>query len=181
MNTAKPLVGEIKEGRDFSKDFGTDSLAFVLNETAAKFIGLKDPVGQILKWNNKPYKIIGIVKDLMVESAYEPIRPSLFHLAQEQSNVIIFKLNPNKSARESLAKIEATFMKYSPDMLIDFKFVDDEYARKFSQEERIGKLATFFAILAILISCLGLFGLASFVGRTAYKRKSVFVKCWVLR
>ncbi len=169
----KTIGWKIKEGRDFAKDFSTDSSAFVLNETAAKFIGLKDPIGKILKWNNKPYKIIGIVKDLMVESAYEPIRPSLFHLAREQANVIILKLNPHKSARESLAKIEATFLKYSPEMLPEFKFVDDEYARKFRQEEQIGKLATIFAILAIFISCLGLFGLASFVAEQRTKEIGV--------
>jgi ABC-type antimicrobial peptide transport system permease subunit len=86
---------------------------------------------------------------------------------------MILKLNPNKSASKSLSQIEEIFKKYNPAQPFEYKFVDEAYARKFGNEERIGKLATFFAILAIFISCLGLFGLASFVAEQRTKEIGV--------
>ncbi len=165
----KTVGWTIKEGRDFSRDFATDSSVFIMNETAAKFIGFREPIGKIVKWNDKPYKIIGIVKDLVVESPYEPTRPSLFHISNEKENLVILRMNTNKSAGEALKSIESVFKKYSPAVPFEYKFVNEEYARKFSQEQRIGKLVSFFAILAIFISCLGLFGLASFVAEQRTK------------
>ena len=159
----KTVGWQFKEGRDFSKEMPTDSLAFVLNESAAKFIGLKDPVGQILKWDGQPFRIIGIIKDMVVESPYAPVRPMLFHLLNSRSDVIIAKINPASSASSALAKIEKVFRNYNPAQPFDYKFVDETYAHKFGDEQRIGKLGGFFAVLAIFISCLGLFGMASFV------------------
>ncbi len=165
----KTVGWQFKEGRDFSRDFATDSAAFVINEAAAKYMGLKKPVGSILKWNDRPYTIVGVIKDMVVQSPYQPVRPSVFHISKEAENVIIMKLNPNRSASESLSKIDATFRKYAPALIFDFQFVDEEYARKFGNEERIGKLAGFFAILAVFISCLGIFGLASFMAEQRTK------------
>jgi putative ABC transport system permease protein len=160
---------EIKEGRDFSKDFASDSLAFVLNESAVKFIGLKDPIGKTIRWENRPFTVIGVVKDILVQSPYTPIRPAMFHLNPENQNVFIIKLNPEKSTQEALAQVEAAFKKYDPSSPFQSSFVDDDFDRKFGNEKRIGTLATFFAILAVLISCLGLFGLASFVAEQRVK------------
>ncbi|MXV51465.1 FtsX-like permease family protein [Pedobacter sp. HMF7647] len=165
----KVIGWEIIEGRDFSKELASDSLAFIMNESAAKFIGFKKPIGQILKWEGKPYKVIGIVKDMLVESPYKPIRASLFHISKEQEGVIQLKINPSLTASDALAKIENTFKKYDPASSFEFKFVDEDFAKKFGDEERIGKLATVFAVLAIFISCLGLFGLASFVAEQRTK------------
>jgi putative ABC transport system permease protein len=169
----KTIGWQFLEGRDFARDHATDSLAFVINEAAAKFLGLKNTIGETLSWNNKPYTIIGIIKDMVIESPYEPARPSLFHINVEEGNVIIMKLNPSTNSRESLAKIESVFKKYNPEAPFEYKFVDEDYARKFSDEERIGKLASFFAALAILISCLGIFGLASFVAEQKAKEIGV--------
>ncbi|ULQ53333.1 ABC transporter permease [Flavihumibacter fluvii] len=169
----KVLGWQIKEGRDFSRDFATDSSAFILNESAVKFIGLKDPVGKVIQWNDKPYTIIGIVKDMLVESPYEPIKASLWHLSSEVENVITLKINPKLSAAAALAKIDKTFSTYDPATSFEFNFVDEEFAKKFGEEERIGKLASCFAILAVLISCLGLFGLASFVAEQRTKEIGV--------
>ncbi|HCW06601.1 MAG TPA: ABC transporter permease, partial [Cytophagales bacterium] len=162
-----------KDGRDFSRAYATDSLAFVINETAAKFLGFKNPVGEILNWNKKPYTIIGVIKDMIIESPYEPVRPSLFHISKDDGNVIIMKLNPAKSATASLEKVKEVFTKYDPAAPFEYRFVDDDYARKFEGEERVGKLASFFAILAIFISCLGIFGLASFVAEQRTKEIGV--------
>ncbi|RFS14071.1 ABC transporter permease [Emticicia sp. C21] len=169
----KTVGWQFKQGRDFSKDFATDSAAFVINESAVKFLGFKNPIGKILKWNGKPYTIIGVIKDMVVESPYAPTRGSLFHISKDSESLMILKLNPDKSSREALAKIEEVFKKHNPAAPFEYKFVDEEYERKFGDEERIGKLATFFAILAIFISCLGLFGLASFVAEQRTKEIGV--------
>ena len=165
----KVIGWKIKAGRDFSRQFASDSLAFIMNESAVKFIGLKDPVGKILKWEGKPYKIIGVIEDMLVESPYKPIRASLFHISDDQEGVIQMRINPELPASNALAKIENTFKKYDPAASFEFNFVDDAFDKKFGDEERIGKLAAVFAGLAIFISCLGLFGLASFVAEQRTK------------
>ncbi|MGL6269091.1 MAG: ABC transporter permease, partial [Chitinophagaceae bacterium] len=165
----KVINWEIKEGRDFSRDFATDSSAFILNESAVKFIGFKEPIGQTITWNDRPYKVIGVVKDMLVQSPYQPIRASMYHLSLEQENTMIMKINPKMAASEAVNKIETVFKKYDPGTAMAFQFVDEDFARKFGDEERIGKLASVFAILAIFISCLGLFGLASFVAEQRTK------------
>ena len=160
---------EIKDGRDFSRDFASDSSAFILNESAAKFIGLQDPVGKIITWRQKPFTIIGIVKDLLVQSPYSPVQPSLFHISDNNINVALIRMNPEVNAHDALAKIETVFKKYNPTAPFNLTFVDVEFARKFGNENTIGTLAAFFAILAVVISCLGLFGLASFVAEQRTK------------
>jgi putative ABC transport system permease protein len=169
----KTVGWTFKDGRDFSRDHATDSSAFVINEAAAKFLGFKSPIGEVLNWNNKPYTIIGIIRDMVIESPYEPVRASLFHISKDEENLFILKINPALGSRESIAKIQTTFTKYNPASPFEYKFVDEEYARKFQDEERIGKLASFFAVLAIFISCLGIFGLASFVAEQRTKEIGV--------
>ena len=162
-----------KEGRDFSRDHATDSLAFVINASAAKFLGFENPIGEVLVWNGKSYTIIGIVNDIVTESPYEPVRPSLFHIARGEGNVMVLRLNPASPASESLDKVKAVFTKYNPAQPFEYFFVDERYARKFDDEQRIGKLASFFAALAVFISCLGIFGLASFVAEQRTKEIGV--------
>jgi len=169
----KTIGWQFKEGRDFSHEYSTDSNAFVINEAAEKFLGFKKTVGATLTWEGKPYTIIGISKDMVVESPYEPARASLFHISKDGGNVIIMKINPEMASREAISKIETVVKKYNPDAPFEYKFVDEDYARKFGDEERIGKLASFFAALAIFISCLGIFGLASFVAEQKAKEIGV--------
>jgi putative ABC transport system permease protein len=165
----KTIGWKIKEGRDFSRAFATDSLAFILNESAVAFIGLKDPVGKIIRWENRPFRVVGVVEDLLVQSPYRPVRPSMFHISTEQQNLFIMRMNPNRSAKDALTQIEAVLKKYDPASPFKANFVDEEFEKKFGNEVRIGKLATFFAILAVFISCLGLFGLTSFVAEQRVK------------
>ena len=165
----KTVGWKIKQGRDFSRAFATDSAAFILNESCVAFIGFKDPIGKTIYWNKRPYKVIGVVEDLLVQSPYRPVRPSMFHVSTEEQSVFIMRLNPNKSAKTSLATIESIFKRYDPATPFKATFADEEFAKKFGNEKRIGTLATFFAILAIFISCLGLFGLASFVAEQRVK------------
>jgi putative ABC transport system permease protein len=165
----KTINWEIQDGRDFSRDFPSDSLAFILNESAVKFIGLKDPVGSIIRWENKPYTVIGVVKDVLVQSPYAPVRPAMFHLSRGAENVFLIKLNPKSNVKDALSKIESVFKKVNPSSPFAPSFVDEDYAQKFGDEKRLGTLSTFFAILAIFISCLGLFALASFVAEQRTK------------
>jgi putative ABC transport system permease protein len=170
----KTVGWEFKDGRDFSRDFASDTSAFVINESAEKFLGFENAVGETLIWNEKPHTIIGVIKDMIIESPYEPVRPSLWHIEKYGNiNLAILKLNPDLSASESIEKIKTVFMKYSPASPFSHEFVDVEYAQKFSDEERVGKLASFFAALAIFISCLGISGLASFVAEQRTKEIGV--------
>lgn len=164
---------EIVQGRDFSREHATDSLAFIINESAARFLGFEKPIGEILTWNDKPYTIVGIVKDMIIESPYEPVRPSLWHITRNDENLVIIRVSPDASTQDAIAAIEGVWKKYDPATPFEYRFVDDDYAEKFSDEERIGKLASFFAILAIFISCLGIFGLASFVAEQRTKELGV--------
>jgi ABC-type antimicrobial peptide transport system permease subunit len=165
----KTIGWKIKQGRDFSREFASDSLAFILNESAVAFIGLKDPLGKIIHWEHKPYRVIGVVEDMLVQSPYKPVRASIWHISTEQQNVFIMKMNPSWSVSRTLAKIENTFKKYDPASPFKAQFTDEQFANKFDNEKRIGKLSTFFAILAVFISCLGLFGLTSFMAEQRVK------------
>jgi len=169
----KTVGFQFKEGRDFSKEFVSDSTAFIANETAIKYMGLKNPVGETIKWDGVPFTIVGVIKDMVVESPYAPVRPTLYHLSKDIGPVITARINPKASASEALRKIESVFKKYNPSQPFEYQFIDEQYARKFENEQRIGKLASFFAFLAIFISCLGLFGMASFVAEQRTKEIGV--------
>jgi putative ABC transport system permease protein len=161
------------DGRDFSRTFASDSSGFVLNETAVKFMGLEHPVGETVQWNDRRFKVIGVVKDMLMSSPYEPVKQAIYFIPRRAGNFVTIRINPGSSATEALATIEAVFKKYSPTSPFDYDFVDAEYALKFATEERIGKLASFITILAIFISCLGLFGLASFIAEQRTKEIGV--------
>ena len=161
---------QIVEGRDFSKELTTDTTeSIIINEAAAKYMGLKNAVGQVLtdvdefgkpKWNKT---IIGVVKDMVMESPYEPVRQTLYYYNKNASSILHLRFNPTVSASIALPKVQGAIEKVAPTALFDYQFVDEEYSHKFSQEVRISKLSGVFSVLAIFISCLGIFGLASFV------------------
>lgn len=173
---AKTVGWHFVSGRNFSKEFASDSSGFVINETAAKLFGFKQAVGEQVSWksqwmtNNvqKQFTILGVVKDMVMESPFEPIAPTVFFLSGGV-NWINVKIDPNVTISAALPKIKAVFDKLTPTVPFEFKFASEEYDAKFRVEERIGKLATFFTILAIVISCLGLFGLASFTAEQRTK------------
>ncbi len=169
----KTIDWKLVAGRDFSRAFGTDSAGFIINETAAKFMGFKRPIGEVVRWDGHPFTIIGVVKDMVVESPYHPIRPSVYHLDPNNGSFVMIRINPAVSTSQALAGIETIIKKYNPAIPFDYRFIDQEYAKKFGEEERIGTLSSIFAILAIFISCLGLFGLASFVAEQRTKEIGV--------
>jgi ABC-type antimicrobial peptide transport system permease subunit len=170
----KTIGWDIKEGRDFSRDFATDTSAVILNEAAVNFMGLKDPIGETVTWWDQSLTVVGVIHNMVMNSPYDEPRPTIFNLSIDEQNVTIAKLDPSSDVKDALKKIETVYKKFEKDQLFDFHFADEEYAKKFQSEERVGKLAGFFAILAIVISCLGLFGLASFVA--AQRTKEIGVR-----
>ena len=163
----------LSQGRDFSRDFSSDSSAIILNESAVKLMGFKNPLGELVTASGKKYTVVGIVKDIIRQSPFVPVIPSFFTMNYRSVNTINIKLSPSLSASVALSKVESIFKRYNPASPFDYSFVDKEYGRKFATVERIGKLAGFFAVLAILISCLGLFGMASFVAEQRTKEIGV--------
>lgn len=176
---AKSLNLKIVEGRDFSREFASDSLGVLINETAKKYLGLENPVGVLLKDDDEedpgpPLKIIGVVEDMIAQSPYEPVKQGMY-VYDRFNNFSYYnlRLNPDQSASENLAVVERVFKEHFPDIPFEYQFVDDQYGEKFASEERIGRLSGIFTALAILISCLGLFGLTSFVAEQRTKEIGV--------
>lgn len=173
LDFGKTIGWKIVAGRDFSPEFKSDTAAFIINEAAARYTGLHDPVGETITWNNKPFKVIGIVEDVVMESPYEPVRPSLFFMTRDVGNQVLVRLNPLTDTHESVRKVEAVFRKYNASAPFDYHFVDQAYAVKFGDEERTGTLSGIFSGLAIFISCLGIFGLAAFTAEQRTKEIGV--------
>lgn len=176
---ARSLNLKIIQGRDFSREFATDSNAVLINQTALKYMGLVDPIGKFLKDDeeedpNDPLKIIGVVEDMITQSPYEPVKQGVY-VFDKSGNASFYnlRLNPKQSANQNLAVIERVFKEHFPDIPFQYDFVDEEYGEKFAAEERIGTLSGIFTALAILISCLGLFGLTSFVAEQRTKEIGV--------
>jgi len=166
-------------GRDFSRAFASDSSGVVINEAAAKYMELRNAVGETITWKWRdnppvPYTILGVIKDVVMQSPYEPVEPTMFFVKALNGGVscINIRVRPGVVMSHALTKMEAAFKKLIP-APFDYQFVDEDYALKFAAEERIGKLAGFFSILAVFISCLGLFGLASFVAEQRTKEVGI--------
>jgi len=169
----KTVKWEIKQGRDFDPALKSDSSGFIINEACVKYLGFKNPIGQTITWlGNGKYKIIGVVKDMISQSAYQPVEQTFYYVRKGLTNVDI-RLSPNTSAHDAINKIGAIFKKYDPSTPFEYSFADDDYAKKFDNEVRVGKLASSFAGLAIFISCLGLFGMASFTAEQRVKEIGV--------
>ncbi len=175
----KSLGMKIVEGRDFSREFATDSNAVLLNRTAVTYMGIKNPIGKLIRDSNEedpgpPMQIVGVVEDVITQSPYEPVKQGLYVFdRQGNGNYYNLRLNPDKSVSDNLNVIETTFKTHFPNLPFRYDFVDAEYAEKFASEERVASLARVFTLLAILISCLGLFGLASFVAEQRTKEIGV--------
>lgn len=174
VNTVTPDFGrttgwKIVQGRDFNRDLSTDSSAFIVNETAVKYMGFKHPVGEIVNWgDNGRFTIIGVVRDMVSQSPFEPVRQMIFNLSRKtdrnnRANLVSVRVKPQAGMHDALAAIQSVFKGYDHDDPFTCVFADQEYAKKFADEQRVGRLAGFFTILAIVISCLGLLGLSAFV------------------
>jgi len=175
---AKTMELKIVEGRDIdAKNYPTDSTAILLNEAAVKIMGFKNPIGQIVKRGEAPnyqeLHVVGVVKDFILQSPYEPIKAMIIQGPKSWFNVIHFRLNNTNSTADNLKRAEKVFKKYNPDYPFEYNFIDQDYAKKFGDEQRIQTLAGLFAGLTIIISCLGLFGLAAYMAQNRIKEIGV--------
>jgi putative ABC transport system permease protein len=157
-------------GHNFTGDWKSDTLNVIVNEAMVRRIGLKDPVNQLItiNFNKKPVRIIGVVKDALMDSPYSPVEPAVFG-HNPFGFVVMYRLAKNTNTHTAIDKISTVFKKYNPAYPYQYKFVNDEYEHKFNLEVLVGKLAGVFAGLAIFISCLGLFGLAAYVAEQRTK------------
>ncbi len=170
----KTLGLKILQGRDFDmKNYLSDSTAAILNETAVARMRLKDPLGKTIKGEGAELHVIGVIKDFVLETPYDPTRPMIIAGPNFGYDVFNWKLNPAMSTGTSLAKAEQVFKKYNPQYPFNYRFYDLEYAKKFEDEQRTGTFAGLFAGLTIFISCLGLFGLASYMAENRIKEIGV--------
>jgi putative ABC transport system permease protein len=171
-NYTKTIGIKLIAGRDFSKDYA-DSNSVILNEAAVKRMGLKNPVGENLKWNDKPMIVVGVIPDIQMESPFRPISPLTIIFNKDWVGFLDVRINPAMSASAAIKRIQPIFDRYNPAFPFIYNFADTEYAKKFNYEELVGNLAAIIAAIAIFISCLGLFGLASFTAEQRIKEIGV--------
>jgi putative ABC transport system permease protein len=170
----KTIGWQFIAGRDFSREIQSDMQGVVINESAWKTLGLKKPVGEFLDWNPGGrnlgrYKILGVVKDMVKGSPFESTDASIIFLSNSDLQNLYVRISPKMSIHEALPKIQKVFNQLFPSAPFDYTFADEDYEAKFRAEERTGELAAAITILAVLISCLGLFGLTSFVAEQRTK------------
>jgi predicted permease len=158
----KTMKLKIQAGRDFSRDFAGDSLSYMLNETAVNKIGFKDPVGQTVTWGNHPGKIIGVLKDFHFSSMHQTIDPLIVRLDESWPwGTILVRVN-SRHTREAIAALQKICSGLNPKFPFTYTFSDQEFASLYKSEQVVSELTSWLAVLAIFISCLGLFGLATF-------------------
>jgi putative ABC transport system permease protein len=160
-------------GRDFSRDFRSDSLAVVINEAAAKMMGFEDPIGQKLEWGGTQYEIIGVMQDMVMNDAMSVVQPLSMFLIPSWSSTISIRLNKTENLTASLAQVESVFKKHTPSYPFEYRFTDDVFNQKFAGINLISRVAGIFAGLAIAITCLGLLGLAAFTAEQRTKELGI--------
>ncbi|GAB5410064.1 MAG: ABC transporter permease [Balneolaceae bacterium] len=164
----KTTKWELVDGRDFSRDLGDESGNIILSEAAVKAMGLENPVGKELDSRNEfngntKFTIVGVVKDMVKGSPFDEPMPLMLFPAEFPMYYFFIRTNPNIPLGSAISEIQETFAEVVPEHPFEYAFADTQYLTKFRSEEQIGSLATLFSALAILISCLGLFGLSAFM------------------
>jgi putative ABC transport system permease protein len=162
----------ILKGRDFSRDFATDSNGMIINEAALKAAGFSNPIGQAVSFRDKNFHIIGVASNMLTNSPYDNIEPAVF-FEDPGLDVFTIRLKPGQPIHAALAAIQAVFKRYNPESPFLYSFNDDNYAKKFAAETRQGNISTVLTVLALFISCLGLFSLASFVAEQRKKELGI--------
>lgn len=158
----RTLKLQLKEGRDFSPAFGTDSTSYILNETAAARIGFKDPIGQTVIWGNRPGRIVGVLKDFHFASMHTAIDPLIIRLDEKWPwGTILVRSKPGET-KQAIESLERVCKQVNPQIPFTYQFSDLEFDKLYRSEQVVSRLANYFALLAVFISCLGLFGLATY-------------------
>jgi putative ABC transport system permease protein len=168
---------KVKEGRSFSREFSTEHSKIIFNETAIKSMGLTDPVGQTINLWGQNKQIVGVMNDFHFESLYENLKPCFLIFSSNENNIIkdniIVKIKAG-TERETIARLQKFYKEYNYGLPFEFKFLDDDFQAFYESESRVAVLSRCFAGIAILISCLGLFGLAAFTAER--RRKEIGIR-----
>ncbi|MBL6448226.1 ABC transporter permease [Fulvivirga sp. 29W222] len=163
----KTLGIEVLDGRSFSKDFISDNEAIIFNEAAIEVMGMENPVGQTVNLWGGNRQIIGVVKNFHFESLHEQVKPLFFILAPHKTSVVLVKLDAGRTV-EAIDELKDFYMEFAGSPM-DYQFLDAAYEAQYASEKRVSALSKYFAALAIIISCLGLFGLATFTAERRLK------------
>ncbi|WP_199852644.1 ABC transporter permease [Aquimarina sp. Aq78] len=164
---------KLKEGRSFSRQFPVDSAAIIFNETAIEMMDIKDPIGKTIRYGSTQYTIIGILKDFHFQSFREVVRPMFFRLNNNRSNLEFVVRIASGTEKETLTKLVNIYDKFNPGYVFEYNFLDADFQAQYASEQRVVSLSKYFAGLAILISCLGLFGLAMYTAERRRKEISI--------
>lgn len=172
IGLVETLGMEMLSGRSFSKEFQTEDSKIIFNETAIKTMGLENPIGKTVNLFGEPKEIIGVVKDFHFESFYENVKPFFFRIMPKAKNIVV-KINGG-SIGETLGQIEEVYGRFNKGIPFDYKFLNDDFQKLYVSEQRVATLSKYFAALAVIISCLGLFGLAAFTAER--RRKEIGIR-----
>ena len=159
---------KMKEGRSFSREFTADTASIILNDAAIEVMGMKDPIGKIFNLWGKDLKIIGVTENFHFESLHQNVKPLFFRLVPSEAEQILLRINPGEN-KEMLIAIEEFYKRFNPGYAFEYTFLSKDYEAQYNSEKRVEVLSRYFAILAVLISCLGLFGLAAFTAERRIK------------
>jgi putative ABC transport system permease protein len=160
---------EMAEGRMYSEEYGSDSTKIIFNEAAIRVMNLENPIGKTIKlWGEYDLQIIGVVKDFHFQSLHDVVNPLFFRLSPRNTWNVMIRLEAGKE-KETLAALDKFYRDFNPGFTFEYQFQDQEYAQQYAAEQRVASLSFYFATMAILISCLGLFGLAAFTAERRLK------------
>ncbi len=160
---------EFVDGRAFSEENGADTSKIIFNEAAIRVMNLKDPIGKKIRlWDQYDLEIAGVVKDFHFSSLHEVVNPAFFRLTPGNTWTIMIRLEAGRE-KETLASLTKLYSQFNPGFTFEYQFQDVEYAEQYASEQRVATLSSYFAVIAILISCLGLFGLAAFTAERRLK------------
>lgn len=163
-NYARTLGIKVVAGRDFSEEYKSDSSSMLLNKAAVEVMGVENPVGmevQLVPYKKK-WTVVGVIDDVVMTSPFSEVQPGFFMLLPRWIEVITIRLEQTNDLNKTISDMGATFKKLNPSYPFEYQFVDDEFAKKFLEVNMVGILVSLFAFLAVLITCLGLYGLAAF-------------------
>ncbi|HZY82904.1 MAG TPA: ABC transporter permease [Cyclobacteriaceae bacterium] len=164
---------KLLEGRDFSQDFKSDSAACIVNRAAIELMNMKDPIGAKVTMGQKQYEIIGVAENTLSGSPYDPIGPMIVTFQPDWIGTVMVRLSSSLPVADALKKVEAVFRTYSPAYPFDYRFSDDAFQQKFTNINLTSRLASIFAMLTIIITGLGLFGLAAFMADQRTKEMGI--------
>jgi len=165
---------QLVEGRDFSKDFPSDTNGVILNEAAVSLMKFKEPLNQTVNFMGANRKVVGVVRNFVWGSPYEPVKPALIAYLRGWISNMPLKLNPAYPISKDLSILRQIYKEYNPEYPLEYTFADENIARKFHTERLLGNMSVIFTFLAIIVSCLGLFGLASF--SASRRRKEIGIR-----